>query len=180
MEIKEGKLKGIIEIQPRIFPDNRGRFFEGWNQNRFEEMGLNLNFVQDNHSFSHKGVLRGLHFQNPPHEQGKLVFVPRGKVLDVAVDIRLNSPSYGKYEKFLLDGEKGNMVFIPAGFAHGFLAIEDSNLSYKCTNFYNQGSEAGIFWNDSQIGIDWGISDPMISEKDAILPVFAEFNSLFQ
>ncbi len=179
MEIIETGIEGLIEIHPRVFPDERGRFFEAWNTERFKKAGLDLDFVQDNHSYSKKEVLRGLHFQNPPHKQGKLVFVIRGKALDIAVDIRKGSPTYGQHERFILEGERGNMVYIPPGFAHGFVTYEETNLTYKCTNFYNKESESGIIWNDPDLNIDWGIENPIVSEKDSILPKFSEFNSQF-
>jgi dTDP-4-dehydrorhamnose 3,5-epimerase len=179
MEIVKTRLEGLVQLKPKIFPDERGRFFEAWSDARFKEMGLNMNFVQDNHSFSRKGVLRGLHLQNPPFEQGKLVFVVSGKALDVAVDVRKNSSTYGKFEVFLLEGDKANMVYIPPGFAHGFLTLEETNLTYKCTNYYNSESESGILWNDPELGIDWGVEKPMISEKDTALSKFSEFKSYF-
>ncbi len=179
MEIRETRLKGLLEIKPSVFPDDRGRFFEAWNDRRFKEQGLDMNFVQDNHSFSKKGVLRGLHLQNPPFEQGKLVFVVSGRAIDVAVDIRRDSPTYGQHEKFLLDGEKSNMIYLPPGFAHGFLTLEETNLTYKCTNYYDKNSETGILWNSPDLNIDWGMENPLISEKDAVLPKFSEFKSLF-
>lgn len=174
MERKDTSIEGLVEIFPNIFPDERGIFFESYNKKKFSELGLNLDFVQDNMSQSKKGVLRGLHFQKAPYEQGKLVSVIRGKVLDIAVDIRKDSPTFGQYETFIIDGERKNMVYIPEGMAHGFVALEEAILTYKCTNFYDKKSESGIIWNDKTLNIDWGIESPIISEKDLKLPVFTD------
>ncbi|WP_215238354.1 dTDP-4-dehydrorhamnose 3,5-epimerase [Dyadobacter helix] len=172
MHIRETSISGLIEFTPRIFEDERGLFFESFNSASFEQYGLPTNFVQDNQSFSKKGVVRGLHFQNAPFAQGKLVRVISGRVLDVAVDIRPESPTFGKYEVFELTGERNNMAYIPEGFAHGFAALEDSIFSYKCTNVYNKQSESGILWNDPSLNIDWGVANPIVSEKDLLLPTF--------
>jgi dTDP-4-dehydrorhamnose 3,5-epimerase len=172
MQFKESFIKGLIAINPRIFADERGAFFESYNQKVFEENGLPFAFVQDNQSFSVKGTLRGLHFQKAPYAQGKLVRVVTGKVLDVAVDIREDSPTFGQHETFILDGQTHQMLYIPEGFAHGFLALEDSIFSYKCTNLYNKNAESGIYWNDPSLRIDWGIKSPLVSEKDQLLPSF--------
>lgn len=174
MEFKKTSIEGLIEIYPRIFGDTRGHFFESYREDLFAQNGIPFQFVQDNQSFSTAGVLRGLHFQNEPFAQGKLVRVITGKVVDVAVDIRPNSSTFGKYEKFILDATLQNMVYIPEGFAHGFAAIEDSIFSYKCTNNYNKASEGGIIWNDSDLNIDWGIEHPNVSEKDLELLTFKE------
>jgi len=175
VEIRKTSIEGLVEIFPKFFRDERGLFFESYNINTFQALGLPTNFVQDNQSFSHKGVLRGLHFQTGPFAQGKLVRVVKGLVLDVAVDIRPESPTFGKYEVFELDGERHNMAYIPEGFAHGFVALEDSIFTYKCTNVYDKASEGGILWNDPQLEIEWGISDPIVSEKDQVLPTFREY-----
>ena len=175
MQIRETSIAGLVELIPRVFNDERGMFFESYNEQIFKKLGLPTNFVQDNQSFSIKGVVRGLHFQKAPFAQGKLVRVISGKVLDVAVDIRPESPTFGKYEIFELSSEKNNIAYIPEGFAHGFAALEDSIFSYKCTNIYSKESEAGILWNDETLGIDWGVADPIVSEKDAILPTFKSF-----
>jgi dTDP-4-dehydrorhamnose 3,5-epimerase len=177
MQIRETSIAGLVEIFPRVFEDDRGMFFESYNEALFKSLGLPTNFVQDNQSFSKKGVVRGLHFQNAPFAQGKLVRVISGKVLDVAVDIRPESPTFGKYELFLLRSDINNMAYVPEGFAHGFVALEDSVFSYKCTNLYSKESESGILWNDPDLGIDWGIDNPIVSEKDLILPTF---RSLFE
>ncbi len=172
MEFRKTSIEGLIEIYPKIFGDARGHFFESYRQDLFAQNGIPFQFVQDNQSFSTAGVLRGLHFQNPPFAQGKLVRVITGKVIDIAVDIRPGSPTFGKYEKFVLDATLQNMVYIPEGFAHGFAALEDSVFAYKCTNNYNKAAEGGIIWNDPDLNIDWGIENPNVSEKDLELPTF--------
>ncbi|MCB9360881.1 MAG: dTDP-4-dehydrorhamnose 3,5-epimerase [Flavobacteriales bacterium] len=180
MEIKELELKGVYLIKPNIFEDERGHFFESFNQNVFKEKGLNLDFVQDNQSLSQKGVLRGLHFQKPPYAQGKLIRVIKGRVLDVAVDIRKKSPTYGKSIALELSEENKLMFYIPEGFAHGFLTLEDNTIfSYKCTNFFNKASEGSLLWNDADLNIDWGNVSPLLSEKDKEAPVFSSFDSPF-
>ena len=175
MEFKKTSIEGLVEVFPRIFKDERGYFFESYHQSIFTANGISDVFVQDNQSFSTAGVLRGLHLQHAPYAQGKLVRVITGKVLDVAVDLRPNSPTFGKHEKVILDATLGNMFYIPAGFAHGFAALEDSIFSYKCTNYYNKASESGLLWNDPELAIDWGIENPNISEKDLILPTLQDF-----
>lgn len=172
MQIRKTSIEGLVEIFPRVFEDERGFFFESFNEEAFRKEGLPVNFVQDNQSFSVKGVLRGLHFQKAPFAQGKLVRVIAGRVLDVAVDIRPESPTFGKYEIFDLMASKNNMAYVPEGFAHGFVALEDSIFSYKCTNLYSKVSESGIIWNDPDLNIDWGIQQPIVSEKDLVLPRF--------
>jgi dTDP-4-dehydrorhamnose 3,5-epimerase len=172
MQLRETSIPGLVEIIPRIFKDDRGVFFESYNAAWFAEKGLPTNFVQDNQSFSIKGVVRGLHFQNAPYAQGKLVRVISGSVMDVVVDVRPDSPTFGKHETFILKSDLNNMVYVPEGFAHGFVALEDSVFSYKCTNLYHKESESGILWNDSDLGIDWGVENPIVSEKDMILPTF--------
>ncbi len=167
MEFIETKLKGCYIIQPRVFKDERGYFFESYNENVFRNAGLMLNFLQDNQSLSSTGVLRGLHFQNPPHAQGKLVRVITGAVYDVAVDIRKNSPTYGEYVGVELTEENKTMFYIPEGFAHGFATLKDNTIfSYKCTNVYNKASEGCVLWNDADLGIDWKIENPILSSKD--------------
>ena len=174
MQIRKTAIEGLVELMPRIFEDERGLFFESYNAEVFEKLGLPRNFVQDNQSFSKKGVVRGLHFQNAPFAQGKLVRVVSGRVLDVAVDIRPESPTFGKYEVFELSATLNNMAYLPEGFAHGFAALEDSVFSYKCTNVFNKECEAGILWNDPELNIDWGVTNPIVSEKDIVLPAFRE------
>jgi dTDP-4-dehydrorhamnose 3,5-epimerase len=175
MKLTEAKLKDVLIIEPNIFGDSRGLFFESFNSITWANEGLPSKFVQDNQSFSFKGVLRGLHFQQGEHAQGKLVRVITGKVLDVAVDIRPESPTFGKWEFYELDGKSNKMVYIPGGFAHGFLALEDSVFSYKCTAGYNKESEGGIIWNDPVLNIEWPIENPNVSEKDLILPSFESY-----
>ncbi len=179
MEIRNFDIEGVIEIIPDIYNDIRGHFLETYNKDKFLEKGLHFNFVQDNQSFSRKNVLRGLHFQVPPHAQGKLVRVIQGSALDIAVDIRENSPTRGRYIACVLEGSKNNMLYIPPGFAHGFLALTDTILFYKCTYIYVKESERGIRWNDPELQIDWKIQDPLISEKDSNLPDFKTFRSTF-
>jgi dTDP-4-dehydrorhamnose 3,5-epimerase len=174
MEVKETFIEGLLEIYPRIFKDERGFFLETYNKISFEKAGIKTQFVQDNQSFSTKGVLRGLHFQKAPFAQAKLVSVISGRVLDVAVDIRKNSPTFGKHMTVILDAEKRNMLLVPEGFAHGFVALEDSVFSYKCSNIYNKDSESGIIWNDKDLNIDWGFKNPLVSDKDIILPAFKD------
>lgn len=174
MQVRQTAIEGLIELIPRIFEDERGYFFESYNKPLFTSLGLPVEFVQDNQSFSVKGVLRGLHMQNEPFAQGKLVRVISGQVLDVAVDLRPGSPTFGQYETFLLDAKLANMAYIPEGFAHGFVALEDSIFSYKCTNVYNKASESGILWNDPDLNIDWGVANPIVSEKDQELKPLRE------
>ena len=165
-------IDGLIIIKPRIFPDGRGFFCETYKESDFAANGISEKFVQDNHSSSVKGVLRGLHFQNPPFAQGKLVRATRGCVWDVAVDIRRNSPTFGKWFGIQLDDVDRTMFYIPPGFAHGFVTLSDTaEFQYKCTAEYNKDSEAGIIWNDPQIGISWPLTDVTVSDKDAVLPV---------
>jgi dTDP-4-dehydrorhamnose 3,5-epimerase len=175
MHVLRTELEGLVEIIPDIHRDDRGYFFEFYQREKYEAAGLEWRFVQDNQSFSKKNVVRGLHFQRAPHEQGKLVRVIRGKIMDVVVDLRKDSPDFGKHVKLMLDGEKQNMLYVPPGLAHGFLALEDTIFQYKCTNFYNGPAEMGILWNDTELAIDWGIQNPLISEKDRALPSFSEY-----
>lgn len=174
MQVRRTPIEGLIELIPRIFEDERGYFFESYNKPLFASLGLTMDFVQDNQSFSVKGVLRGLHMQNEPFAQGKLVRVLSGQVLDVAVDLRSDSPTFGQYQTFLLDARLANMAYIPEGFAHGFVALEDSIFSYKCTNVYNKAAESGIRWDDPDLNIDWGIENPIVSEKDQELKLLRE------
>ena len=180
MEIIKTPLEGLLIIKPDVFEDDRGYFFESFNHGRFLNRGLDLKFLQDNESKSKKGVLRGLHFQAPPFAQGKLVRVMQGSVLDVAVDIRKYSPTYGKWESIILSGQNKWMYWIPEGFAHGFATLEDDTIFfYKCTNIYNKASEGSILWNDPDLNINWGIQYPVISDKDRISPKFKNFISPF-
>ena len=168
------KLEGCFIIEPKIILDERGYFMESFNENTFQKsVNQKVHFVQDNQSHSSKGVLRGLHYQTGEHAQAKLVRVLQGEVLDVAVDIRPNSPTFGQYEAVLLSGENQIQFFIPRGFAHGFLVLSDTaTFFYKCDNFYNKESEGGISYNDQTINIDWGFPTEylIISEKDKVQP----------
>lgn len=167
MLFERNEFEGLCIINPTIFKDDRGYFYETHNKDIFQKNGINAEFVQDNQSFSKKNVLRGLHFQKNPHSQGKLVRVIHGSVLDVVVDIRKSSETFGKHFKIKLSSENNTMLYIPEGFAHGFLALEDNTIfSYKCTNFYNKESECSILWNDMSLSIDWGIENPILTDKD--------------
>lgn len=168
-------------IRPRLFGDDRGHFSETWRQAHFEEaLGRKVHFVQDNESVSGAGVLRGLHFQVPERAQGKLVRVVRGAAIDVVVDLRRDSPTYGRYEKVLLSGENRWQFWVPEGFAHGFLTLEpDTVFCYKCTEVYSPEHERAIRWDDPDLGIDWGTDSPLLSPKDAVAPAFAQFDSPF-
>jgi dTDP-4-dehydrorhamnose 3,5-epimerase len=179
MEFKKLPIEGLVEITPRIFKDERGYFFESYNKATFSKAGLDIDFVQDNQSYSTPGVVRGLHFQKFPFGQGKLVRVIKGKILDVAVDIRKGSPTFGKYEAILLDDKRCNMLWIPAGFAHGFSVLEESLVMYKCTNVYDKASESGIIWNDPSINIDWQVSNPIVSDKDKELTTIDKLDFYF-
>ena len=181
MEISKTPIKGLLVIEPRTFGDSRGNFFESFNQKIFDEAtDGQFQFVQDNQSFSKKGVLRGLHFQNPPFAQGKLVRVIQGAVLDVAVDIRKDSETYGDYYSIELTPENNKQLWIPPGFAHGFLTLKDNTIfSYKCTNYYSPDSEGTIQWNDQALNIDWSLEPTLISEKDKIGEEFCNFASRF-
>ena len=180
MKIIKTEIEGLLIIEPRVFEDKRGYFFESWNKAAFKNAGLDINFAQDNQSFSSKGVVRGLHFQNPPFAQGKLVRVLKGSVLDVAVDIRKNSPTYGKYISTHLSEENKTMFWIPPGFAHGFSTLEDNTIfTYKCSGLYNKESEGSLMWNDTDLNIDWKIDNPIISEKDQNSAKFSNFKTQF-
>ena len=173
MEALATSIPEVKLFKPRVFSDARGSFFESYNQNSIKEIGITNTFVQDNQSQSSKGVLRGLHYQTGEYAQAKLVRVIKGSVYDVAVDIRKGSPTYGKYYGALLSEENKLQMFVPRGFAHGFIVLEDDTIfAYKCDNLYNKASEGGIIWNDSHIGIDWQMEtkDILLSEKDETLP----------
>lgn len=180
MELQETGFDGLYVVKAKVFWDDRGYFLETYNKLQYEKHGIDVSFMQDNLSMSSKNVLRGLHLQNPPYEQGKLVRVLRGAVLDVVVDIRKGSPTYGKHYKLELSDSNHLALWIPAGFAHGFNTLEDNTLfSYKCTNVYNKESEDAILWNDPDLGIDWNAKDPIISDKDLKAKHFKDFNSEF-
>lgn len=180
MEVIKTEIPDLYIVKPMVFEDNRGYFFESYNKEKFLHHGIDRNFVQDNESKSAKGVLRGLHFQKPPFAQGKLVRVMRGSVLDVAVDIRKNSPTYGQWVSVELTQDNKWMYWVPPGFAHGFVTLEDDTVFfYKCTNVYNKESEGSILWNDPNLNIDWQLEDPILSEKDKIAPLFKDFVTPF-
>ena len=181
MTITKTEIEGLLIIEPKVFQDDRGAFFESFNQKIFDEKTAGkYTFVQDNQSSSKAGVIRGLHFQNPPFAQGKLVRVIAGAVLDVAVDIRKGSPTYGKHLTIELTPENKKQLWIPPGFAHGFVALkEDTIFSYKCTDYYAPQSEGAILWNDKDLNIDWGVNTSLMSEKDEKGSVFRDFKSQF-
>lgn len=170
MKVYETRLPGMFIIEPGVFGDSRGYFMETWNQASYAQAGLTTSFVQDNLSFSARGVLRGLHFQNP-NAQGKLVYVLQGEVFDVAVDIRGGSPTFGQWTGVILSAENHRQLYIPVGFAHGFCVTSETALfAYKCTDFYNPRAEGGIIWNDPDIAINWPVTAPNLSEKDRKYP----------
>ena len=181
MEIIPTEIPGLLIVKPAVYEDSRGYFFESYNLDKFAQAGISAKFVQDNESKSQKNVLRGLHFQKPPFAQGKLVRVMKGSVLDVAVDLRKGSPTYGKWASIVLRENNKFMYWIPEGMAHGFLTLEDHTVFfYKCTNLYSKESEGSILWNDPDLAIDWGSLDsPILSEKDKISPLFRDFESPF-
>ncbi|UOE48184.1 dTDP-4-dehydrorhamnose 3,5-epimerase [Mucilaginibacter sp. SMC90] len=174
MTIATTPLEGCIVITPRVFNDDRGYFFESYNAQRFNEaVGYEVNFVQDNQSYSSRGVFRGLHLQKGEHAQAKLVRVTKGQVLDVAVDLRSGSPTKGQYYSVLLTEENNKQFFVPRGFAHGFIVLSDTAMfQYKCDNFYNKESEGGLHYADPELNIDWGMpnADILVSDKDKVLP----------
>ena len=175
-------IEEVVIIEPSVFGDSRGYFLESYNQKKFEKAIGKINFVQDNESKSSKGVLRGLHFQKPPFAQAKLVRCIEGEVLDVAVDIRKNSSTFGKHVSVLLTGENKRQVFVPRGFAHGFVVLSETAIfAYKVDNWYSPEHEDGLMWNDTSLNIDWGIpsSEVKLSEKDKDLPRFEDFKSSF-
>ena len=173
MQVSKTPIDGLLTIKPKIFADPRGMFYEVYSENKYEEHGIPC-FVQDNHSVSKKGVLRGLHYQVNPG-QGKLVRVTRGEVLDVAVDIRKQSPTYGKWWGLSLSETNNFQLYIPIGFAHGFCVLSESaEVLYKCSDYYSPENERGIMWNDPDLAIDWPIKNPIISEKDNLYPRFSE------
>jgi dTDP-4-dehydrorhamnose 3,5-epimerase len=180
MVVEHFEIEGLLLIKPVVFSDDRGVFYETYSNNKYSSYGIPDSFVQDNESISKKNVLRGLHFQSPPHDQGKLVRVVKGAALDVAVDIRQQSPTYGQYIMVELSEENKNQFWIPAGFAHGFLSLVDETIfSYKCTNLYNKESESGLLWNDKDLNIQWPIENPIVSEKDIQFAAFNSFKSPF-
>ena len=176
MKITPLNIPDVLLIEPRVFEDNRGFFFESFNLNEFKKAtSLNISFLQDNHSKSFKGVLRGLHYQLPPYSQGKLIRVIQGEVFDVAIDLRKSSPTFGKYTSKILSSENKYQIWIPEGFAHGFITLVDHvEVAYQVSQFYTPGKERGIRWNDPLFGIKWPTQQPIISEKDAVHPDFVK------
>ena len=173
MNIIKTKLSDCIIIEPKVYGDDRGFFLETFQAERYDTVGITLPFVQDNHSRSSKGVLRGLHFQKTK-PQGKLVRVVRGEVYDVAVDIRLGSPTYGRWEAVVLSEDNKKQFWVPPGFAHGFMVISDfADFEYKCTDYYDPTDEGSLLWNDPDLNIPWPIKSPLLSEKDALAPLLA-------
>ncbi len=180
MTIEHKHIKDLILIHPTVFEDERGYFYESYNAKQYMEHGLPTHFVQDNQSKSNKGVLRGLHFQNPPYAQGKLVRVIKGAVLDIAVDIRKSSATYGQHIAVELNETNKTMLYVPEGFAHGFVTLQnDTIFSYKCTNFYNNKEEMSLLWNDASLNINWNEPNPSLSAKDIAGINFNQFNSPF-
>lgn len=182
MDLVPTSLADVVILTPRRFGDARGWFTETWNASRMAEAGLDLTFVQDNHSFSAaKGTLRGLHFQRPPRAQDKLVRCSRGAILDVAVDIREGSPTYGRWAAVELTADNGRQLLVPKGFLHGFVTLtDDTEVQYKCTDFYSPDHDGAVRWDDPALGIDWGISAPILSDKDARAPLLAEIGTPFR
>ncbi|MDH3322478.1 MAG: dTDP-4-dehydrorhamnose 3,5-epimerase [Flavobacteriaceae bacterium] len=179
MIIEKTPIKDLLILKPNVFKDERGYFLESYNQKKFEKI-IKLNFVQDNESLSQKGVLRGLHLQKPPYAQAKLIRVIHGSILDVAVDLRKDSETYGKHYKLVLSGENKTQLYVPVGFAHGFVCLENNTiLNYKCSNYYNTDSEASILWNDPDLNIDWGIKEPILAKKDELAQKFSTFDNPF-
>lgn len=177
MEFIKTKLKDAVLVKPQVFRDERGFFLESYSKREFEKNGIKADFVQDNHSKSIlKGVLRGLHFQLPPKTQAKLVRVTQGAVWDVIVDLRKESETFGKWQGFELSAKNFQMLFVPRGFAHGFLTLqENTEFEYKCDNFYSPQSDSGIFWSDPDLKIDWPEKNPLLSEKDSQQQTFKDF-----
>ena len=181
MKVLKTELPGVLIIEPARFEDSRGFFSESWNRRRMADAGIDIDFVQDNHSLSHpKGTLRGLHFQTPPHAQTKLVRCGRGVLYDVAVDIRRGSPTYGQWAGVELTAENGRQLWVPEGFAHGFVTrAPETEIVYKCTGYYAPEAEGALRWDSA--GIDWDLTcDPILSNKDAEAPVLAEIDSPFE
>lgn len=182
MNKEETFIKDLVVLTPDVFEDARGYFFEGYNKNKFSALGIAIDFVQDNQSFSQRGTLRGLHYQNPPFAQTKLVRVLQGEIMDVTVDLRKDSPTYGQHFGIKLTAENKKQLLVPQGFAHGFSVLsETAVVLYKCDQFYNKASEGGIRFDDPFLNIDWGmdLNEAIVSEKDLVLPDFANCNSEF-
>ncbi len=176
MNVIETKLPGVKIIEPQVFGDARGYFVESWQQQRYQQAGIEPDFVQSNVSQSQRGVLRGLHFQNPK-PQGKLVYVLAGEVFDVAVDIRRGSPTFGQYESIILSAENHKQFYVPEGFAHGFCVLSESaTFCYMCTNYYDASADASLLWSDEALNIDWPLDSPVLSEKDSKALTLKEFD----
>ncbi|MGB1032556.1 MAG: dTDP-4-dehydrorhamnose 3,5-epimerase [Flavobacteriales bacterium] len=182
MIVSSFHIEGPLLIEPKVYRDERGYFMESFHEERFTELTeIKHSFKQDNESFSSKGVLRGLHFQVPPKAQAKLVRVASGSVMDVIVDLRTSSPTFGQHLKVMLSGENKHQLYIPEGFAHGFLTLQDNTLfCYKCSEFYHSESEKSLKWDDPDLLIDWDYSDPIVSTKDQNAGLLADFNSPFE
>lgn len=174
MQIIQTRITGLLEIIPQVHHDNRGWFLEFYKEGAFRAQGIDYAFTQENISYSQKGVVRGLHFQQEPWQQAKLVSVLKGRVMDVAVDLRKGSPTFGESYCCELDSERHNLLMVPEGFAHGFAALEDSLFLYKSSGVYNREAESGIRWNDPELNIPWPFDNPILSEKDTHLPTFRE------
>ena len=174
MQLKETGFDGLVELTQEIYPDDRGWFYEFYKESTLKKLGIDRKFPQENLSYSRKGVVRGLHFQRAPYEQAKLATVISGSVMDVVVDMRSKSATFGKVYLCKLDSDKRNMLLVPEGFAHGFAALEDTIFYYKCSNVFDKPSESGIVWNDPQLNIEWPVTNPIVSEKDKLLPTFEE------
>jgi dTDP-4-dehydrorhamnose 3,5-epimerase len=180
MKVTKTNIEGLLIIEPSVFSDDRGYFFESYSETKYKKAGIAADFIQDNQSFSRKGTVRGLHGQAEPFAQGKLVRVISGKVLDIAVDVRKGSPTYGKYFSIELSADNKLQFWVPGGFLHGFSVLEDNTIfAYKVNNYYHKDSEFGVLWNDPTLNIDWGIApgEALISPKDLLLPDFKSFNS---
>lgn len=174
------EIPGLVLLTPRVFADDRGWFMESYSERALAEHGITVRFVQDNHSRSHKNVLRGLHFQKPPHAQDKLVRVTRGEVMDVAVDVRVGSPTFGKFVAVTLSEENKQIFFIPKGFAHGFVTrTDDVDLEYKVSDFYDAATDGGVRWDDPALAIPWEVKDPIVSAKDSALPLLKDIGEVF-
>lgn len=182
MRIEKTAIEDLIIVVPAVFEDDRGYFMESYNKNKLSDFGIDIDFVQDNQSFSKKGTLRGLHYQNPPFAQTKLVRVLQGEIIDVAIDLRRDSSTYGERFEMLLSAENKKQLLVPQGFAHGFSVLSETAIvMYKCDNYYNKASEGGIRYDDPALNIDWGmdLKEAIVSEKDLVLPVFEHCNSQF-
>lgn len=175
MKVNPTPFEGVFELIPRVFEDSRGYFFESFRAESLESQGIHVNWVQENQSYSQPGTIRGLHFQKEPFAQAKLVRVIEGKVLDVIVDLRRGSKTFGQSLSIVLDSKIKNALYIPAGFAHGFSVLETAVFLYRCSNYYNKEAEGGILWNDPELAIDWQVENPILSEKDNTWPTLEEF-----